>query len=255
MYAQLHAPLHQTSANPVHGLDEIVTPASYDAHHPARQAGNDLSPQCWQECRWKGLVCALLIVGVGRRGIRRNARDRARLLYSYMFVPREKIEIGKKPRAPSGRILLQKLRLTFHVEALFSKSLDQSVNVGHLVIIGNLHPVNHPVRIYVFHAFDSPHGRPGPLFSHRSFAGRDIELYYPDRSKGGLTGQQNQYAGHRKKKCTFPNLHDLLLSDKLDGMQYACAMRSTVSSSQGMSRLWPVLRALAFPSTICYSYT
>jgi hypothetical protein len=53
-------------------------------------------------------------------------------------------------------ILLQELRLALNVEAVFGKGLDQRVHVCHLVVIGHLYPVHHPVGIHVLYAFNRP---------------------------------------------------------------------------------------------------
>ncbi len=81
------------------------------------------------------------------------------------------------------RSLLQILRLALNIEAFLCKGLDQGVKVCYLVVVGYLHPVDHPVGIHVLYALDSPQGITCPFFGNRSLATRHRELYYLYRAK------------------------------------------------------------------------
>src|SRR5271157_4752942 len=103
---------------------------------------------------------------------------------------------------------LQILWLALNLKPFLCKGLDQGVKVCYLVVVGYLHPVDQPVGIHVLHAFNSIQGIPCPVFGNRSFATRYIKLDDLDRTERCLACKQNERAGHHKKNCEPPTLHD-----------------------------------------------
>jgi hypothetical protein len=107
--------------------------------------------------------------------------------------------------------LLEKLWLALHVETLFGQVLDQGLHTHYLIVISNLDPVYHPVRVNILHAFGSPHGIPCPCLCDRSFTAGYVELDDFDRGERGLTSEENEHAGDHKENCEPPEFHKCLL--------------------------------------------
>ena len=98
----------------------------------------------------------------------------------------------------STSTLLKKLGLAFHVETLFRQVLDQRLHTHYLVIIGNLDPVQHPVRVNFLHTFGSPHGIPCPCLGDRSFTAWYVEFDDFGRGERSLARKETEHTGDYK---------------------------------------------------------